>query len=69
MVMTERIRVKAKRKEIGLTQEQVACEADISVRTYKMYESGVRTPKANIAIRIADAIGVKSYKDFKELFG
>ena len=47
---------------------EVATKADITERAYQNYEAG-RAPKADIAIRIADAIGVKSYKDFKEIFG
>lgn len=56
------------RNKTGLTQVEVATKADITERAYQNYEAG-RAPKADIAIRIADAIGVKSYKDFKEIFG
>lgn len=54
--MKERTKVKAKREEIGLTQEQVAEKANISIRTYKMYESGERIPRADVAILIAKAL-------------
>lgn len=56
------------RNKSGLTQVEVAKKAGIHERVYQNYEAG-RTPKADIAIRIADAIGVRSYKDFKEIFG
>ena len=62
------IKLIERRKKAGLTQVEVAGKARITEVCYQRYEAG-RTPKANIAIRIADAIGVKSYKDFKELFG
>lgn len=57
-----------RRNKIGLTQVEVAKRAGIQERAYQNYEAG-RTPKANIAIRIADAIEVKSYAEFKEIFG
>lgn len=57
------------RNKAGLTQVEVAGKAGIQERAYQNYELGARTPKADTAIRIADAIGVKSYKDFKEIFG
>ncbi len=62
------IKLIERRNKAGLTQVEVAAKAGIQERAYQNYEAG-RAPKANIAIRIADAIGVKSYKDFKELFG
>lgn len=61
------IKLIERRNKAGLTQVEVAAKAGIQERAYQNYEAG-RTPKANIAIRIADTIGVKSYKDFKELF-
>ena len=54
--MKERTKVKEKREEIGLTQKQVAEKANISIRTYKMYESGERIPRADAAILIAKAL-------------
>ena len=54
--MKERTKVKTRRDEIGLTQEQVAEKANISIRAYKMYESGERIPRADTAILIAKAL-------------
>lgn len=54
--MKERTKVKTKREETGLTQEQVAEKANVSLRAYKMYESGERIPRADIAILIAKAL-------------
>lgn len=63
------IKLIERRTKTGLTQVEVARKAGIANRAYQNYETGGRTPKADIAIRIADTIGVKSYKDFKEIFG
>lgn len=63
------IKLIERRNKAGLTQVEVATKVGIQGRAYQNYELGTRTPKADIAIRIADAIGVKSYKDFKEIFG
>ncbi len=57
------------RKKTGLTQSEVARRARISDRAYQNYESGERIPQADVAIRIADVLGVKSFKLFKEIFG
>lgn len=58
-------RMKAARKNQGLTQAQVAQKVGISIRAYKMYESGERIPRADVAILIADTIG----SNVKNLFG
>lgn len=62
------IKLIERRNKTGLTQVEVAEKAGIHERVYQNYEAG-RIPKADIAIRIADALGIKSYKDFKEIFG
>ena len=55
------------RNKIGLTQVEVAEKANITERAYQNYEAG-RKPKSDVAIRIADVLRVKSYRDFKDLF-
>ena len=62
------IKLIEQRNKAGLTQVEVVGKAGVTEVCYQRYEAG-RIPKADIAIRIADAIGVKSYKDFKEIFG
>lgn len=62
------IKLIERRNKTGLTQVEVAAKAGVTEVSYQRYEAG-RTPKVDIAIRIADTIGVKSYKDFKEIFG
>lgn len=57
------------REKCGLTQVEVAKKANITERAYQNYEAGERIPRADAAIRIADVLGVKSYKEFKKLFG
>lgn len=57
------------REKNGLTQSEVAHRARVSDRAYQNYESGERVPKADVAIRIANVLGVKSFKLFKEIFG
>ncbi len=47
-------RLKACRKEKGLTQMQVAVYCDITEKAYQNYELMTREPKLEILIRIAD---------------
>ena len=58
----------AREKIPGLTQAEIAKKAGITTRAYQIYEAGERKPKTDVAIRVADALGVKSYQDFKKLF-
>lgn len=55
------------RNKTGLTQVEVAEKANITERAYQNYEAG-RKPRSDVAIRIADVLGVKSYRGFKDLF-
>ena len=61
--------LQAARIASGKTQAQVAKEAEINVQQYQNYEYNKREPGVRTAIRIADALKVKSYKEFKALFG
>ena len=56
MIIAERL--KACRKEKGLTQMQVAVYCDITEKAYQNYELMTREPKLEILIRIADLYGV-----------
>ncbi len=47
-------RLRACRKEKGLTQGQVAIYCDITEKTYQNYELSTREPKVAILIRIAE---------------
>ena len=57
------------RTKKGLTQVEIAEKAGITPVCYQRYESRERIPRADKAILIADILGIKSYKQFKELFG
>lgn len=61
--------LRAAREASGKTQKQVAKEAGVTERTYLYYEIDNMEPGAKTAIRIADVLGIKSYKAFKEIFG
>ena len=61
--------LKKAREKTGLTQARVAEMVGITAVGYQNYEAGERIPRADVAIAIADALGVKSYKEFKALFG
>lgn len=47
-------RLKACRKEMGLTQGQVAIYCDITEKAYQNYELMTREPRLDILVRIAD---------------
>lgn len=44
------------RQRLGLTQQETAKEAKVSLRAYQNYENEGQTPNARTAIRIADAL-------------
>lgn len=46
------------REDKGLTQQELAANAGISSRMVQMYESGKSSPRASIAGKLADALGV-----------
>ena len=54
--MKEGTELKERREKLGYTQEQVAEKAGISLRAYKMYESGERIPRADVMSRIAKVL-------------
>ena len=62
-------KLKNAREKVGLTQVKVAEWVGITEVSYQNYEAGERIPRADIAIAIADTLGIKSYKEFKVLFG
>ena len=52
-------KLKEIRKDRNLTQEQLAKQANISVRTIANYESGKREPNVEILVKISNALGVQ----------
>lgn len=61
--------IKTARTTNKLTQAQVASSANITTIAYQRYEAGERIPSVHTAILIADTLKIKSYKEFKALFG
>ena len=53
-------RIKAARERVHLTQEQLAEIVDISPTHMSVIERGVKTPKLDTFIRIANALGVSA---------
>ena len=53
-------RIKAARERVHLTQEQLAEIIDISPTHMSVIERGVKTPKLDTFVRIANALGVSS---------
>ncbi|MFN8525154.1 MAG: helix-turn-helix transcriptional regulator [Chloroflexota bacterium] len=57
--MRLRNRVRDRRAELGLTQEQLAERAEVSVRAVGMIESGAgHAPTGAVMLRLASALGV-----------
>lgn len=61
--------LKDTREKRGLTQVQIADKAAISEVSYQRIERGAQEPGVQTAILIADALNIRSYKQFKALFG
>lgn len=53
-------RIKAAREKAGLTQEDLAAEADLSTTHISCIERGVKPPKLDTFVKIANVIGVSS---------
>lgn len=49
-------KLRAKRKEAGLLQTQIAKQCGITTRVYQYYESGGRVPNVYAALKIAGAL-------------
>lgn len=56
--MELREQVRAKRRELGLTQTQIADAAGISLRTYQTFESGERHPQGGNLRAILRAVEI-----------
>ena len=66
--MKKNSKLQATREKAGYTQKRLAEETDLSTVAYQRYEYNKREPGIRTAIRIADALGVQDYQEFKELF-
>lgn len=56
--MTIAERIKTARKEAGITQEELASKMYVTNHCISMWERGLRKPKYETLVRIADAIGI-----------
>lgn len=54
--MTQDLRLRTRRKELHMTQQDVADEIGISQSAYQAYERQKRTPNARLACRFAKAL-------------
>lgn len=63
--VVKNINLTNKRKEHGLTQVEVAEMASVTNRAYQNYEAGERIPRADVAIRIAEALNSSVEELFK----
>ncbi len=48
------------RKERGFTQQQLADELGMHIKSYQRYECGTRRPNIYMLLKIADILGVKA---------
>lgn len=62
-------KLKEAREKINLTQVKVAEQVGITEVSYQNYEAGERIPRADVAIAIAEVLKIKSFRQFKALFG
>ena len=53
-------RIKAAREKAGLTQEDLAAKANLSTTHISCIERGVKPPKLDTFVTIANAIGISS---------
>ncbi len=58
----------AARHNARLTQKQLAEKIGILTGSYCWYETGKTTPKVDVAIRIAKALGIKTFGEFCRMF-
>jgi transcriptional regulator with XRE-family HTH domain len=51
--------LKARREQLGVTQEQLAELAAVGLRTIKALDSGKGNPTVNTLIKLADVLGME----------
>ena len=52
----------------GTTQAKLAQKVGVGERHYQRIEYGITKPNVYLARRLADALGIVTYEDFKDLF-
>lgn len=58
--MTVGERIKAARKKAGMTQKELADKLGIPYQGISQYERGIRNPKIDTLVKIADSLGVSA---------
>ncbi len=53
-------KIRALRRNAGLTQRQVADAVGVTYRTYQNYEAGASKPSGGVVLRLAAALGVST---------
>jgi len=62
-------KIKLTREKKGFKQIEIANKTYISVRALQNYEASEREPLVHTAIALAEALEVKTFEEFKDLFG
>ena len=52
-------RLKARREQLGVTQEQLAELAGVALRTVKALDSGKGNPTVSTLVKLADVLGME----------
>ena len=58
--------LKRTRKERGFTQQQIADELGLHLKSYQRYECGTRRPNIYMLLKIADILGIKASELLEE---
>lgn len=60
-------RLKARREQLGVTQEQLAELAEVSLRTIKALDSGKGNPTLSTLVKLADVLGMELKLEVRKL--
>lgn len=60
-------RLKARREQLGVTQEQLAELAEVSLRTIKALDSGKGNPTVSTLVKLADVLGMELKLEVRKL--
>ncbi len=59
-------RLKDRREQLGVTQEQLSELADVALRTVKELDSGKGNPTVSTLIKLADVLGMELKLDVRK---
>lgn len=60
-------RLRARREQLGVTQEQLAELAEVSLRTIKALDSGKGNPTVSTLVKLADVLGMELKLEVRKL--